>query len=98
MRVALLRPVAHVHVCTHARGPSDPLGPGCGGRGEAVFAALGEERARRRLVRDVWLARSSCLGQCPRVGCTVAIGPLHLVEVEPGDAGAVLDEAASVAR
>lgn len=98
MRVALLRPVAHVHVCTHARGPSDPLGPGCGGRGEAVFAALGKERARRRLVRDVWLARSSCLGQCPRLGCTVAIGPLHLVEVEPGDAGAVLDEAASVAR
>ncbi|MBL8721386.1 MAG: (2Fe-2S) ferredoxin domain-containing protein [Myxococcales bacterium] len=95
MKVALLRPVAHVHVCTHRRSAADPLGPGCGARGEAVFEALGKERTHRRLVRDVWLARSSCLGQCPATGCTVAIGPLHLVEVEPGDAGEVLDEASA---
>jgi len=95
VKVALLRPVAHVHVCTHRRSAADPLGPGCGARGEAVFEALGKERTHRRLVRDVWLARSSCLGQCPATGCTVAIGPLHLVEVEPGDAGEVLAEASA---
>lgn len=95
MKVAALHPVAHVHVCTHRRSATDPLGPGCGARGDAVFEALGKERTRRRLVRDVWLARSSCLGQCPATGCTVAIGPQHLVEVEPGDAGAVLDEASA---
>ena len=98
MKVAVLYPAAHLHVCTHRRSADDPLGPGCGARGEAVFEALGRERTRRRLVREVWLARASCLGQCPAIGCTVAIGPEHLIEVEPEDASAVFETLPSAAR
>lgn len=93
MKLATLRPHAHVHVCTHRRRDDDPLGGGCGERGEAVFAALARERVRRGLLREIWLSGSSCLGQCPKAGCTVAIGTLHLVEVTADDVPAVLDEA-----
>lgn len=95
MRRAALEPRAHLHVCTHARPTDDPLGPGCGARGVAVFSALSRARTVRGLVREVWLAKSSCLGQCPGRGCTVALGGAggavaHFVEVEPADADELL--------
>jgi (2Fe-2S) ferredoxin len=93
MKLASLKPRVHLFVCTNARPPGDPLGGGCGDRGEAVFAALKREVNARGLVRSVWVARSHCIGHCPKRGCTVAVSPTgsYLVEVEPADAGAILD-------
>lgn len=94
MRRADLEPRAHLHVCTHERPADDPLGPGCGARGVAVFSALSRARTARGLTREIWLAKGSCLGQCPRRGCTVALGGAagvaHFVEVEPADADELL--------
>ena len=69
------------------------LGGGCAERGEAVFASLKREVAARGLVRSVWVARTQCLGLCPQRGCAVAVSPAgrYVVEVEPADAGALLD-------
>ncbi len=92
MKPSPYRPHAQLLVCTHLRTASDPLGGGCGARGEEVFAAL-KERTRGS---SVWVARSSCLGLCPQRGCTVAIAPAmqYLIEVEPAD----VDEVLSAAR
>lgn len=91
MKLSPYRPRAQLLVCTHERAASDPLGGGCGARGEEVFAAL-KERARGG---SLWVARASCLGLCPKRGCTVAIAPAmqYLVEVEPADVDAVLSAA-----
>lgn len=91
MRTSPLRPRVQLLVCANERGADDPLGGGCGARGEAVFAAL----KRRTRGSDVWVARTSCLGLCPRVGCTVAIAPAmkYLVEVSEGDLDDVLNAA-----
>lgn len=93
MKLATLEPRAHLFVCANRRAEGDPLGGGCADHGEAVFAALKREVAARGLVRSVWVARTQCLGLCPQRGCAVAISPAgrYLLEVEPGDAGAILD-------
>ena len=62
-------------VCVNEREAGDPLGPGCGARGAAVYAALKDEVARRGEVRSVWVTRTYCLGVCPPDGCTVAAYP-----------------------
>jgi len=67
-------PRVHLFVCANRREGS-PLGPGCGDRGEAVYAALKEEVARRGRIADVWVTKTHCLGICPKDGCTVARWP-----------------------
>ncbi len=93
MKLSPLRPRVHLYVCTNRRAPDDPLGGGCSDRGDQVYAALKREVARRGLHRDVWVARTHCLGVCPRVGCTVGLAPAtrYLEEVTEGDAAAVID-------
>ena len=88
------RPRAHLFVCENRREGS-PLGPGCGGRGEAVFAELKREVGQRGLTYDVWVTRTRCLGVCPAVGTAVAIYPRggHLTEVVASDAAALLRRA-----
>ncbi len=65
----------HLFVCVNERDPNDPLGPGCGARGAAVYARLKEEVARRGDVNSVWVTRTYCLGVCPSEGCSVATYP-----------------------
>ena len=90
-------PRVHLFVCANRREGS-PLGPGCAERGEAVYAALKEEVARRGRVVDVWVTKTHCLGVCPKHGATVAhyIPPngsnasVLVAEVEPEDAERIL--------
>lgn len=90
MKLSPYKPRVHLFVCVNRRDQSDPLGGGCGDRGEEVFAAL-----KARPVPGVWVARSRCLGLCPKRGCTVAITPAmqYLVDVEPTDVDAILSAA-----
>ena len=93
MKVSTVRRRANVFVCTNRRDARDPLGAGCGDRGEQVHDALRSAIGARRAWSDVWLARTGCLGICPTRGCTVALTPSGAVieEVEPDDAEALLD-------
>jgi (2Fe-2S) ferredoxin len=95
MKRSSLVPRAQLFVCVNRRAEGDPLGEGCAARGDAAYAALKREVASRGLVRDVWVARSHCVGHCPRRGCTVAVSPggRYFVEVEPGDAAALVEGA-----
>jgi hypothetical protein len=85
MKVSPYRPRVHLFVCANRRDSSDPLGSGCGERGEAVFAEL--KKRTRSMVSSVWVSRTQCLGLCPKKGCTVAIAPAmqYVVEVESDD-------------
>ena len=80
-------------VCTNSRRADDPLGGGCGARGDEVHRAFQEAIARRRAWQDLWLAKASCLGICPVRGCTVAVTPTGalLDEVVAADVDEVLD-------
>lgn len=79
-------------VCVNERPPDDPLGPGCGQRGLAVYDALKQEVAARGEVSGVWVTRTHCLGICPAQGCTVALAPQGRVfrEVVPADVPVLL--------
>ena len=89
MKLSPYKPRVHFYVCVNRRDASDPLGEGCGERGEAVFAEL---KARRS---PAWVTRTQCLGLCPKRGCTVAIAPSmqYVVEVEPSDVDALVSAA-----
>ena len=93
MKVEAGAPRIQLFVCTHARPASDPLGAGCGARGQAVHDALVAEVGRRGAWRRTWLARTSCLGMCPALGCSVAVSPTgaRLDEVTVEDVGPLLD-------
>jgi (2Fe-2S) ferredoxin len=82
-------PKVHFFVCANRRPAGDPLGPGCGDHGDAVYAGLKDEVARHGAFRAVWVTRTHCLGVCPKRGCTVAVYPRAkvLAEVEPADVG-----------
>ena len=92
-------PRLHLFVCANRREGS-PLGPGCGDRGEELYAALKREVASRGAVATTWITKTHCLGICPQRGATVARYPAGLgapprnivTEVEPADAGALLAE------
>lgn len=77
-------PNRHLFVCVNRRSEWDPLGSGCGDRGEALYASLKACVAQRGLVRDVWVTRTLCLGLCPRRGGALASYPegLLLSEVD----------------
>ena len=90
-------PRVHLFVCANRREGS-PLGPGCGDRGEALYAALKEEVARRGAIASVWVTKTHCLGICPKKGATVARHPAAppsaiVSDVEPHEAAALLDGA-----
>ena len=90
-----LHPRLHLFVCTNRRDTADPLGEGCGERGEVVYAALKRAVAERGEVRETWVSRTHCLGVCPRRGATVARSPALdgvavLSEVDASDADALL--------
>lgn len=84
-------PRLQLFVCTNEREDAG-LGPGCGARGEEVYAALKTLVAEHGLVRDVWVTKTHCLGVCPRAGCTVARYPSS----DPIVADVTLEEAASM--
>jgi NADH:ubiquinone oxidoreductase subunit E len=71
MKPSPYAPRRHIFVCTHRRAEGDPLGTGCGERGDAVFDALKAE-VRHKRAFDVWITRTGCMGVCPQSGCTVA--------------------------
>ncbi len=93
MRAVPRSPRLHIFVCVNARGEGDPLGVGCGARGDAVYEALKEEVARREEVQVVWVTRTFCLGVCPHEGCTVASWPGGEIvrDVLPSDALALVE-------
>ena len=95
MKVAPVRRRVQIFVCTNRREGTDPLGAGCGDRGETVHDGLRAEIARRGAWRNTWLARTGCLGVCPAHGCTVVVAPSGSViqDVEPEDVDALLDAA-----
>lgn len=82
----------HVFVCANQRSADDPLGEGCGARGEVVFLAL-KKRARGR--GDLWITKTHCLGLCPKQGCTVAIAPAmkYFVDVQESHVDEILNAA-----
>jgi len=93
-----IRPTLHVFVCANRREGS-PLGPGCGDHGDALYDALKIAVAKGGTVRDTWIAKTHCLGICPKVGATIARypareghGPIE-TEATPSDVGAILSEA-----
>ncbi len=92
MREVPLRPSVHVLVCTNLRASDAALGPGCGDSGERVYDAFKREVDRRGAHRAIWIARTRCLGVCPKHGATVIVHPGAdvLAEVEPADAPSVL--------
>jgi hypothetical protein len=61
-------------VCANRREDS-PLGTGCAERGDALYDRLKSEVATRRLVNEVWVTKTFCLGLCPKTGATVARYP-----------------------
>lgn len=70
-----------------------------------MYDALKREVSRRRLVADVWVTKTHCLGICPKHGCTVAryggagsdATTAILSEVDVADASALLDDALAIA-
>lgn len=88
-------PSRHLFVCVHRRPEGDPLGPGCGGEGDAVYAAAKALIARRGTVAREWATRALCLGFCPRRGATVASYPAGrmLVGVTEADVPMLFEEA-----
>jgi hypothetical protein len=91
MKLSPYRPIVHLFVCVNQRNETDPLGGGGGERGEQIFAAL----KQRTLGSSTWVARSRCLGLCPKRGCTVMAAPAmkYFVEVEAGDLDALVSAA-----
>jgi predicted metal-binding protein len=100
MKRSTLAPEAHLFVCTNRRDPSSPLGGGCGDRGEALYHALKAHVSSRGQVRALWIARSTCLGLCPKQGCAVASapGPAYWIEATDADADVIAADALSRAR
>jgi (2Fe-2S) ferredoxin len=100
VKLSTIRRRAQIFVCTNRRDASDPLGGGCGDRGEAVHDAMRAAIGSRGAWSQAWLARTGCLGVCPKNGCTVALAPSGGIveEVEPDDADALLDVALGTPR
>jgi predicted metal-binding protein len=105
MRPAPLAPKLHLFVCANRRANGDPLGEGCGDAGDAVFAALKAEVAKRGAFGAVWVTRTYCLGICPKRGCTVAVyaseadgGRRIFADVDARDAGSLFQNALDEVR
>ncbi|MCS6899314.1 MAG: (2Fe-2S) ferredoxin domain-containing protein [Myxococcales bacterium] len=93
------RPANHLLlICTNRRPLDNPLGPGCASRGDELHAVLQRMVLQHGLSSQVWLARTSCLGLCPRSGAAVALaaGGTLLTEVTPSDALSLLERLPSL--
>ncbi len=77
----------HYFVCVNRREAGDPLGPGCGTSGQALWQALRAAVAGRGWLAQVWVTRTQCLGLCPKRGAALACYPRGdlWAEVEVGD-------------
>ena len=103
MRVVPIVPCqVHIMVCANTRPPGGL--PCCGGLGDAIFEALKGWTLDRRLVRDVWVTRTNCLGFCHQDGVTVALyfprsdrEPLFLQGVQLDDLETLIEETVVVA-
>jgi (2Fe-2S) ferredoxin len=93
VKLSPLRPRAHLFVCQNRREPGHPLGEGCGDAGARSYDALKREVSARGVVREVWVAKSGCLGLCPKSGCAVAISPAgrYVEGVAAADAPALIE-------
>jgi (2Fe-2S) ferredoxin len=100
MKPSVLKPLAHVLVCTNQRKPEDPLRSGCGAAGPEVFASLKRRVIEGGIGARVWVTSTGCLGLCPRKGCTVSVYPAntHLVEVVTSDVDEVFRHALTPTR
>lgn len=87
-----MQTTSHIFVCVNRRAEDNPLGGGCGQRGDDLHAALLAEIGRQRLYTSVWLSRSYCVGACPRKGAAVALAPgdTVLTEALPADAAEIV--------
>lgn len=92
MKRTSFRPRVHLYVCCNRRDANNALGPGCGAHGDVFFDALKQQIQQQSLVQTVWVARTSCLGFCPKKGCAVGMapGPTYWVEVETKDVSEML--------
>ncbi len=82
----------HVFVCVNRRPATDPLGLGCGERGDALYAATKRAVNASGRASSIWVTRTLCLGVCPKVGAAAALYPrggLH-TECAPEDAPRLL--------
>ncbi|MCU0655188.1 MAG: (2Fe-2S) ferredoxin domain-containing protein [Polyangiaceae bacterium] len=91
---------AFLLVCTNRRPGENPLGPGCSDRGEALHSRLSQEIGQRRVYSKIWLAKSSCLGVCPRQGAAVVLAPGGQIfsEVLPHETSGLIDLALTPSR
>lgn len=91
MKPSPYRARVHLYVCANQRPSEDPLGSGCGDRGEVVFHAL--KKATRGT--DVWVTKTHCIGLCPKHGCSVMIAPAmqYFTDVEEKDVDAIVSAA-----
>ncbi|MCC7537343.1 MAG: (2Fe-2S) ferredoxin domain-containing protein [Deltaproteobacteria bacterium] len=100
MEPATPTPRARISVCVNPASRPDAR-DGCGAlEGPDVYEALRREVAKRGLGREVWITRTWCLGICPDRGCTVEVAPgggLYR-EVEPSDAGVLVERAVEIVR
>jgi hypothetical protein len=60
-------------VCTNARAEANPLGSGCGARGEALVRYFQQRVGKLGDYEKVWIARTACQGRCPKDGAAVVI-------------------------
>lgn len=83
---------SHLFVCVNRRSPTDPLGAGCGDRGDALYRELKSCVARGGLATRVWVTRTHCLGVCPKQGAAVATMPPYrlFTGATPEDAAELL--------
>lgn len=91
MKDALAPLRLHVFVCANRREPENALGSGCGDRGEALYQALKVEVLKRGLIRETWIAKTHCLGICPKEGATITRYPPRGGH-PPVETGATLDD------
>jgi hypothetical protein len=96
MRASPFRPSrGQILVCVNRRPDGDPLGTGCGDRGEAVYSAMRRGLSPAGLSGAMWVTRTHCQGICPAIGACVTLpsaseGGDMLTEVTPADVPAIV--------
>ena len=92
MKPAAIRPVVQLFVCTNERKVDDPLQSACGAHGPIVLSTLKRKVSELGRLRDVWVTKTACLGQCPKDGCSVVLTPSgeQWVDVTESDAAGLL--------
>jgi hypothetical protein len=86
MKLVTRRPNRHLLVCINRRPATDPLGAGCGDRGDAVYQACKRMVAKHQAWGSHWVTRTYCLGQCPAIGTAATLYPAGQVLTEVTEA------------